>query len=224
MTIRVLLVDDQALLRMGFGMILEAEPDIEVVGEAADGRAGIDLARTTRPDVVLMDIRMPGVDGIEATSRIVVAGGDPSPRVLVLTTFDLDEYVFAALRAGASGFLLKDAPPPVLLAAIRAVAAGDAVLAPGATRRMLENFGARLPDPERSERADAVTGKLTGRELEVFTLMAAGHSNREIAQRLFLSEGTAKTHVGRILAKLDLRDRVQAVVLAYESGLVVPGA
>ena len=221
--IRVLLVDDQALLRMGFRMILEAEPDIEVVGEAADGRAGTDLAATTRPDVVLMDIRMPGVDGIEATSRIVATGADPSPRVLVLTTFDLDEYVFAALRAGASGFLLKDVPPPVLLAAIRAVAAGDAVLAPGATRRMLENFGARLPDPGRSERADAVTGKLTGRELEVFTLMAAGHSNREIAQRLFLSEGTAKTHVGRILAKLDLRDRVQAVVLAYESGLILPG-
>jgi DNA-binding NarL/FixJ family response regulator len=218
--ISVLLVDDQSLLRMGFRMILEAEPDITVIGEAADGATGISMTSALRPDVVLMDVRMPGVDGIEATAAVVASGGPT--KVLILTTFDLDQYVFAGLRAGASGFLLKDAPPADLLAAIRTVAAGDAVLAPTATRRLIDRFVPLLPDPERTTRRDALLDELTDREREVFALIAAGRSNREIGADLHLSEGTVKIHVSRVLAKLNLRDRVQAVVLAYESGLVTP--
>jgi DNA-binding NarL/FixJ family response regulator len=206
--IRILLVDDQSLLRMGFRLILEAEADIEVIGEAADGAAAVSMAAALRPDVVLMDVRMPGMDGIEATAEIMAG---PASKVLILTTFDLDQYVFAGLKAGASGFLLKDAPPAELLAAIRTVASGEAVLAPTATRRLIDQFAPML-------------GKLTDRERTVFAELAAGRSNREIAAGLHLSEGTVKIHVGRILAKLELRDRVQAVVLAYESGLITPGA
>ena len=219
--IRVLLVDDQSLLRMGFRLILEAEPDIEVAGEAADGATGVSMAAALHPDVVLMDVRMPGIDGIQATASITAAG--QASKVLILTTFDLDEYVFAGLKAGASGFLLKDAPPEELLSAIRTVAAGDAVLAPSATRRLIDQFAPLLPDPGRQEEQDALLRKLTDRERTVFAQLAAGRSNREIATELHLSEGTVKIHVGRILAKLDLRDRVQAVVLAYESGLITPG-
>jgi DNA-binding NarL/FixJ family response regulator len=224
--IRVLLVDDQSLLRMGFRMILEAEPDIEVVGEAADGEAGVRLASALHPDVVVMDIRMPGMDGIAATT--LITGASQPSKVLILTTFDLDQYVFAGLRAGASGFLLKDAPPPELLTAIRTVASGEAVLAPTATRRLIGQFLPLLPDPGqppgREGDRGALLGKLTDRERTVFTQLAAGRSNREIAGDLHLSEGTVKIHVGRILAKLGLRDRVQAVVLAYESGLIRPGS
>jgi DNA-binding NarL/FixJ family response regulator len=219
--IRVLLVDDQSLLRMGFRMILEAEPDIEVVGEAADGATGVRMTSALHPDVVLMDVRMPGMDGIQATASIIA---DSASKVLILTTFDLDEYVFAGLKAGASGFLLKDAPPAELLAAIRAVAGGDAVLAPTATRRLIDQFVPLLPDPGQQTGRDALLGKLTDREQAVFAQLAAGRSNREIAAELHLSEGTVKIHIGRILAKLDLRDRVQAVVLAYESGLITPGS
>ena len=219
--IRVLLVDDQSLLRMGFRLILEAEPDIEVAGEAADGATGISMAAALHPDVVLMDVRMPGLDGIAATAAITATG--TASRVLILTTFDLDQYVFAGLKAGASGFLLKDAPPAELLSAVRTVAAGDAVLAPSATRRLIDQFAPLLPDPGRQQDQDAVLSKLTDRERTVFAELAAGRSNREIATALHLSEGTVKIHVGRILAKLDLRDRVQAVVLAYESGLITPG-
>jgi DNA-binding NarL/FixJ family response regulator len=218
---RVLLVDDQSLLRMGFRMILEAEDDIEVVGEAADGESGAAMALATSPDVVLMDVRMPTLDGIAATARIVDAGSPA--KVLILTTFDLDEYVFAGLRAGASGFLLKDTPPADLVAAIRTVAAGEAVLAPKATRRLLDRFAPMLPTSSSGDGGRDVLAELTEREREVFGLVAAGRSNREIAAELHLSEGTVKIHVGRLLAKLDLRDRVQAVVLAYESGVVVPG-
>jgi len=220
--IRVLLVDDQPLLRMGFRLILEAEPDIEVVGEAADGAAGVVMASALHPDVVLMDVRMPGMDGIAATASIVAAGQES--KVLILTTFDLDQYVFAGLRAGASGFLLKDAPPAELLTAIRTVAGGDAVLAPTATRRLIDQFAPMLPGPDRQNDKDTVLSQLTDREQAVFAQMAAGRSNREIGAELHLSEGTVKTHVGRILAKLDLRDRVQAVILAYESGLITPGS
>jgi DNA-binding NarL/FixJ family response regulator len=219
--IRVLLVDDQSLLRMGFRMILDAQPDIEVVGEAADGASGITMTSTLHPDVVLMDVRMPGIDGIQATASITAAG--QASKVLILTTFDLDEYVFAGLKAGASGFLLKDAPPAELLTAIRTVAGGEAVLAPTATRRLIDQFVPLLPDPGQPSDRDAVLSKLTDREQAVFTLLAAGRSNSEIAGELHLSQGTVKIHVGRILAKLDLRDRVQAVVLAYESGLITPG-
>jgi DNA-binding NarL/FixJ family response regulator len=219
--IKVLLVDDQSLLRMGFRLILEAEADIEVVGEAADGAAGIRMAAALAPDVVLMDVRMPGTDGIQATSAIVAAG--PTCKVLILTTFDLDQYVFAGLKAGASGFLLKDAPPPELLSAIRTVAAGDAVLAPSATRRLIDQFVPLLPDPEKAQERAELLSELTERERAVFAELAAGRSNREIAADLHVSEGTVKIHVGRILAKLNLRDRVQAVVLAYESGLITPG-
>jgi DNA-binding NarL/FixJ family response regulator len=219
--IRVLLVDDQALLRMGFRLILETQPDIEVAGEAADGAAGVAMASALQPDVVLMDVRMPGMDGIAATAAITAAG--PDSKVIILTTFDLDEYVFAGLKAGASGFLLKDAPPADLITAIRSVASGDAVLAPAATRRLIRQFTALLPDPGRQQNRDAIIGKLTDREQTVFAQLAAGRSNREIAADLYLSEGTVKVHVGRILAKLGLRDRVQAVVLAYESGLITPG-
>jgi DNA-binding NarL/FixJ family response regulator len=220
--IRVLLVDDQSLLRMGFRLILEAEPDIEVIGEAADGATGVSMASALYPDVVLMDVRMPGTDGIAATASITAV--NPATKVLILTTFDLDEYVFAGLRAGASGFLLKDAPPAELLAAIRTVAGGEAVLAPTATRRLINQFVPLLPDPGRQPDRDALLSKLTNREQAVFAQLAAGRSNREIAADLHLSEGTVKVHVGRILAKLDLRDRVQAVVLAYESGLIKPSS
>lgn len=220
--IRVLLVDDQSLLRMGFRMILEAESDIEVVGEAADGASGISMAAVLHPDVVLMDVRMPSMDGIQATASIVKA--DPDSKVLILTTFDLDEYVFTGLKAGASGFLLKDTPPAELLTAIRIVAGGEAVLAPTATRRLIDQFFPLLPDPGRQQDRDTVLAELTDRERTVFTELAAGRSNREIASSLHLSEGTVKIHVGRILAKLGLRDRVQAVVLAYESGLITPGS
>jgi DNA-binding NarL/FixJ family response regulator len=220
--IRVLLVDDQSLLRMGFRLILEAEPDIEVVGEAGDGATGVRMTSSLHPDVVLMDVRMPGTDGIAATRLITAAG--PAIKVLILTTFDLDEYVFAGLKAGASGFLLKDAPPAELLTAIRTVAGGDAVLAPTATRRLIDQFVPLLPGPGRQRERDILLSKLTDREQTVFVQLAAGRSNREIADDLHLSEGTVKVHVGRILAKLDLRDRVQAVVLAYESGLITPGS
>ncbi|TVZ02664.1 DNA-binding response regulator [Trebonia kvetii] len=220
--IRVLLADDQALLRMGFRMILEAQADIEVVGEASDGAAAISMTRALRPDVVLMDVRMPGMDGIQATDAVRTAF--PETRVLILTTYDLDEYVFAGLKAGASGFLLKDAPPEELLTAIRTVAEGEAVLAPTATRRLIDQFVPMLPDPAQRNDRQELVARLTERERAVFTLIATGKSNREIAAELHLSEGTVKVHVGRILAKLELRDRVQAVVLAYESGIITPGS
>ncbi|MBG0816803.1 response regulator transcription factor [Planomonospora sp. ID82291] len=225
MTIRVLLVDDQPLLRTGFRLILESEPDIAVVGEAGDGKVAQDQARALLPDVVLMDIRMPGVDGIEATHRIVrgATGGAHVPRVLVLTTFDLDEYIVEALRAGASGFLLKDVPPDELVQAIRVIAAGDAIVAPSVTRRLLDRFGARLPSVHQQS-TPARLDRLTDRELEVLKLIARGLSNAEIAAELVVSETTVKTHVGNVLTKLGLRDRVQAVVLAYETGLITPGA
>jgi DNA-binding NarL/FixJ family response regulator len=219
--IRVLLVDDQSLLRMGFRLILEAEPDLEVVGEAADGVTGVSMASSLHPDVVLMDVRMPGMDGIQATAAITASR---SSKVLILTTYDLDQYVFAGLKAGASGFLLKDAPPDELTSAIRTVAAGEAVLAPTATRRLIDQFAPLLPDPGRQDDRDTVLSKLTDRERTVFAQLATGRSNREIATELHLSEGTVKIHVGRILTKLGLRDRVQAVVLAYESGLITPGS
>jgi DNA-binding NarL/FixJ family response regulator len=218
--IRVLLVDDQSMLRMGFRLILEAEPDMEVVGEAGTGTTGVSMAAALAPDVVLMDVRMPGMDGIEATAAIVESG-TPS-RVLILTTFDLDQYVIAGLRAGASGFLLKDAPPSDLLGAIRTVAGGDAVLAPSATRRLLDQFLPLLPSPDQQKDTSRLDC-LTERERAVFAELAAGRSNREIADELHVSEGTVKIHVGRILAKLELRDRVQAVVLAYEAGIITPG-
>lgn len=216
--IRIVVADDHALVRGGFRMILEAQPDIEVVGEAADGLEAVDLARRVGPDVVLMDVRMPGLDGIEATRQVTAASGE-GPRVLMLTTFDLDEYVYRAIRAGASGFLLKDVPPAELVHAVRVVSAGDTLLSPAITRRLLEEFIRRPPPGQRP----AELGELTGRESEVLALIARGLSNAEIAQRLFLGETTVKTHVTRILTKLNLRDRVQAVVLAYESGLVRPG-
>ncbi|MEO3814478.1 response regulator transcription factor [Sphaerisporangium sp. B11E5] len=225
MTIRVLLVDDQPLLRTGFRLILEAEPDITVVGEAGNGSTAMDQSRALLPDVVLMDIRMPGVDGIDATRRIVrdAAPGAHVPRVLVLTTFDLDEYIVEALRAGASGFLLKDVPPDELVQAIRVVAAGDAIVAPSVTRRLLDKFAQRLPSAHQ-QATPARVGRLTERELEVLRLIARGMSNAEIAAELVVSETTVKTHVGNVLTKLSLRDRVQAVVLAYETGLITPGA
>jgi len=214
-SIRVVLIDDQALVRTGFRMILEETDDIEVVGEAADGALGLGTVLATRPDVVLMDVRMPGVDGIEATRRIK-ALADP-PKVIILTTFDLDEYVFAGLRAGASGFLLKDTLAADLVAAVRVVTAGESVAAPSVTRRLIAHFLTSAPArPVRTDRLAA----LTTREREVLTLIARGRSNTEIAADLHLVEGTVKTHVGRILAKLGLRDRVQAVILGYECGLV----
>ena len=223
MSISVLLADDQPLLRRGFRMILEAEGDLTVVAEAADGEEAVDLARRHAPDVVLMDIRMPGLDGIEATQRITAA--DTHVRVLVLTTFDLDEYAFGALRAGASGFLLKDVRPAELVAAIRTVAAGDAVISPRVTRRLLEEYTRVLPlsASQMQERYPQLSA-LTEREREVLIAVARGLSNAEIAASLFVSEATVKSHVGRILAKLGLRDRVQVVVLAYEAGLIQPGA
>ncbi|MEU0570099.1 response regulator transcription factor [Nonomuraea sp. NPDC005983] len=225
MTIRVLLVDDQPLLRTGFRLILEAEPDITVVGQAGDGKDAQEQTRALLPDVVLMDIRMPGVDGIEATRRIVreAAPSAHVPKVLVLTTFDLDEYIVEALRSGASGFLLKDVPPDELVQAIRVVAGGDAIVAPSVTRRLLDRFAKRLPSSY-EEATPARLDRLTERELEVLRLIAKGMSNAEIAAKLVVSETTVKTHVGNVLTKLGLRDRVQAVVLAYETGLITPGA
>jgi DNA-binding NarL/FixJ family response regulator len=216
--IRLLLADDQALVRTGFRLILQQAPDMSVVGEAADGERAAAMALDLAPDVVLMDVRMPGVDGVEAT-RLICGDGTGQTRVLILTTFDLDEYVYAAIRAGASGFLLKDTLAADLLSAIRVVAAGDAVVAPSATRRLLERY---VPaGPSRAVVTDP--GVLTDREREVLTLIAKGLTNAEIAARLFLSEGTVKTHVSRLLTKLNLRDRVQAVVYAYESGIARPG-
>jgi DNA-binding NarL/FixJ family response regulator len=218
-TIRVVLVDDQALVRTGFRMILAEADDIEVVGEAGDGDEAAQVAGAVQPDVVLMDIRMPGADGIAATRRIRAAAGDAAaPRVLILTTFDLDEYVFAGLRAGASGFLLKDALAADLLSAVRVVASGEAVVAPTVTRRLIERFVGEAPAQARPSMD--VFDILTEREREVLTLIARGLANAEIAGRLYLSEGTVKTHVSRVLAKLGLRDRIQAVILAYEAGLV----
>ena len=215
----LLLVDDQALLRMGFRLVLEAEDDLEVLGEASDGRSALAQVAALHPDVVLMDVRMPGMNGIDATEQIVAH--HPGTRVLILTTFDLDEYAFAALRVGASGFLLKDARPAELVSAIRAVASGDAVVSPRVTRRMLEMFSSHLPTAERPPGAlDPRLAELTPRELDVLRAVAEGLSNAEVAGRFFLSEATVKTHVGRVLAKLGVRDRVQAVVLAYETGLV----
>jgi len=221
-SIRVLIVDDQALVRAGFRMILESEPAIEIVGEASDGLEALAAVQEYAPDVVLMDIRMPNLDGLEATRRIVGDGG-VGPRVLMLTTFDLDEYVYEALRAGASGFLLKDTPPEQLVAAIEVIASGDALLSPTITKRVIEEF-IRRPPSTMPVRLPAALDDLTARELEVLGFMARGLSNAEIAKDLFVSETTVKTHVARILMKLDLRDRVQAVVYAYESGLVQPGA
>jgi DNA-binding NarL/FixJ family response regulator len=217
--IRIVLVDDQELVRTGFRMVLEAQPDMHVVGEAADGLEAIDLADRLHADVMVMDARMPRLDGVEATRRIRQAG--ERPRVLMLTTFDLDEYAFAALKAGASGFLLKDVPPDELLFAIRAVHSGDAVVAPSTTRRLIDQFAALLPGANPD--APAELSDLTEREREVLLQVAHGMSNQEIARLLFVSEATVKTHVGRVLAKLGLRDRVQAVVYAYEHGLVRAG-
>jgi DNA-binding NarL/FixJ family response regulator len=221
----VLIVDDQPLQRLGFRMLLESTPDTEVVGEAAHGADAVRRAAELRPDVILMDVRMPGMDGIEATRR-VVASGDRS-RVLILTTFDLDEYAHAALRAGASGFLLKDAHPEELLAGIRAVAAGDAVIAPALTRRLLDAYAKHLPRDSSSQSGQRTAGDprvraLTEREYEIFVAMGQGWSNSEIAERLVVAESTVKTHVGRVLAKVGARDRVQAVILAYDLGLVHP--
>ena len=218
--IRALIADDQQAVRAGFAALLETQSDITVVATAANGEEAVRQSEEHRPDVVLMDIRMPVLDGIAAT-RLICAAGDPGPRVLVLTTFDLDDYVYDALQAGASGFLLKDAPPESLFEAVRVVAAGDALLAPVVTRRLIAEF-ARLRPPQRTHSEDLEV--LTGRELEILSLVASGLSNHEIAERLVLSNETVKTHVSHVLRKLGLRDRAQAVVAAYESGLVVPGA
>jgi DNA-binding NarL/FixJ family response regulator len=220
--LRILLADDQALVRAGFGALLDAEDDLAVVGAAADGEEAVALARDLTPDVVLMDVRMPRLDGLQATARITADPGCAATKVLVLTTFELDEYVFGALRAGASGFLLKDVEPADLLTAVRVVAGGEALLAPRVTRRLIEAFTAR---PEPAVTAEDAPGleELTAREREVLALVGSGLSNREIAERLVLSPLTAKTHVSRLFAKLSVRDRAQLVVLAYESGLVRPG-
>jgi DNA-binding NarL/FixJ family response regulator len=218
--IRVLIADDQSLVRTGFSMILDATDDVEVVGEAADGAAALTMTRALHPDVVLMDVRMPGTDGITATGQITAEL--PGTRILILTTFDLDDYVHAGLRAGASGFLLKDVPAPDLIAAIRTVAAGDSVLSPSTTRRLIERFVPLLPAEGAAAATDSLAS-LTNREKEVFDLIARGRSNKEIADALYLSEGTVKIHVSRVLAKLGLRDRVHAVILAYETGLRTPG-
>lgn len=216
--IRVMLVDDQAMVRTGFRMILEAEPDISVVGEAATGREAVEMVDRARPDVILMDVRMPEMDGIEACG--IIRDGDDTPRVMMLTTFDLDDYVHAALRAGASGFMLKDAPPEQLIDGIHVIHRGDALLAPSVTQTLIDEIARR---PTGQPEAFPGIDRLTERELEVIRLMAKGLSNGEIATELYLGEATVKTHVGRVLAKLDARDRVQAVVAAYESGLVTPG-
>ncbi|MFJ3392283.1 response regulator [Leifsonia aquatica] len=217
--LRILLVDDQSLVRLGFRMVLEAEPDLHVVGEAADGTEAVRLAVETRPDVILMDVRMPSMDGIEATRRIVAA--NPDARIIILTTFDLDEYAFGGLRAGASGFLLKDARPDDLIAAIRAVAAGDAAVSGRVTRSMLELFADRLPQGASPSAADDdAAAALTPREREILLAMADGLTNGEIGAKFFLTESTVKTHVGRVLSKLHLRDRVHAVIFAYDNGLI----
>ena len=218
--IRVVVADDQALVRGGFRVLVDSAPDLEVVGEASDGAEAVELSRAERPDVVLMDIRMPRMDGLEATRLICGSADTDAVRVLILTTFDLDEYVYAALRAGASGFLLKDTPPTDLLAGIRVVAAGDALLAPSVTRQLIGEFARR---PEIDRPPPATLEVLTDREREVLALVARGWSNAEIAERLYLSAATAKTHVGRLLMKLQARDRTQLVVIAYETGLVTPG-
>ena len=220
MSIRLLIVDDQELVRTGFRLLLETQDDLDVVGEARDGQQAIERARELRPDVILMDIRMPRMDGVEATARLTRAGIEPPPRVLVLTTFDLDEYVFGALRAGAAGFLLKDAPRERLIEAIRVVHGGDALLSPSITRRLIENFASRT-DPPRPP--PSLLEQLTPREREVLALVARGLSNGEIAKRLVITEATVKTHVGSLLMKLGLRDRVQAVVFAYEHGIIAAG-
>jgi len=220
-TCRILVVDDQALVRTGFRMILDAEPGFEVVGEAGDGQEALDRAAELAPDIVLMDIRMPVLDGVEATRRLAGPEVDHPVQVLILTTFDLDEYVYDALRAGASGFLLKDTPPEELVAAVRVVAAGDALLAPSVTRRLVAEFARSAPPVPASP--PPALDDLTDREREVLTLVARGRSNAEIATELYVGETTVKTHVGRVLMKLGLRDRVQAVVLAYESGMIRPG-
>jgi DNA-binding NarL/FixJ family response regulator len=220
MSIRVLIVDDQELVRTGFRLFLETQPGLAVVGEAGDGEEAIERVRELRPDVVLMDIRMPTMDGVEATAKLTSGAIEPAPRVLVLTTFDLDEYVFGALRAGAAGFLLKDAPRERLIEAIRVVHSGEALLSPSITRRLIEDFAARS-DPIKP--AAAVLAELTPREREVLVLVAHGLSNAEIAARLVVTEATVKSHVGAVLLKLGLRDRVQAVVFAYEHGIVVAG-
>jgi DNA-binding NarL/FixJ family response regulator len=219
MSTTVLLADDQSMVRAGFRMILESEPDIEVIGEAADGEQAAAATRRLRPDVVLMDIQMPGGDGLQATRRITESA-DICSRVVILTTFERDEYIFEALQAGASGFLLKNAPPEELVHAVRVVTAGEALLAPSVTRRFIEQFARQVVRPELTAQLDA----LTQREREVLTMLARGKSNAELAADLFVSEGTIKTHVSSLLGKLGLRDRVQAVVLAYESGLVTPGS
>jgi DNA-binding NarL/FixJ family response regulator len=221
MTIRVLVVDDQPLIRAGFHKMVEARPDLEVVGEAADGAEALEQTRRLGPDVVLMDVRMPTMDGLEATRQLAGPGVANPTRVLILTTFDLDEYVYEALRAGASGFLLKDAPPEELAAAIRVVAAGEALLAPSVTRRLIQRFAGQPPPKEVDAKA---LGRLTERETEVLRLLARGLSNAQIADELVVSETTVKSHVAHLLMKLGLHDRVQAVVLAYESGFVQPGS
>ena len=219
MSTRVLIADDQALVRAGFRKLLESAPDIEVVGEASDGREAVDQARRLRPSIVLMDIRMPRLDGIEATRRLTRSDGD-AIRVLILTTFGLDDYVYEALRAGASGFMLKDAPPEELLAAIEVIARGDALIAPAVTRSVIEEFVRRSPA---ASEPPPLLDELTAREREVLELLARGLSNAEIAERLVVSDGTVKTHVAHVLGKLGVRDRVHAVILAYESGVITPG-
>ncbi|GAA3485413.1 response regulator transcription factor [Streptomyces yanii] len=229
MTIRVIIVDDQAMVRAGFAALLSAQSDIDVVGEAPDGRQGIEVSRNVHPDVVLMDVRMPEMDGLAAARELLnpPVGAVHRPKVLMLTTFDVDDYVYEALRAGASGFLLKDAPPADLISAVRVVAAGEALLAPSVTRRLIADFARQRPGGSGvGGRSNAVALRLNGltpRETEVLELIARGLSNQEIAGRLVLAEQTVKTHIGRVLAKLDLRDRAQAVIFAYESGLVTPG-
>lgn len=220
MTTKILLVDDQSLLRMGFRLVLQSQPDLSVIGEAGDGKQAVAMTQSMKPDVVLMDVRMPIMDGIEATRQIIGSGS--AAKVLVLTTFDLDEYAFTALRAGASGFLLKDVPPADLITAIRAVAAGDAVVAPSVTRRLISAFVHHLPDGTGST-PDSRFRQLTDREREVLMELAKGSSNSEIADHFTVSETTVKTHVGNVLSKLGLRDRVQVVVFAYENGIVRPG-
>ncbi len=221
MTITVAIADDQALIRAGFRVLIESESDLEVVGEAGDGQTAVELARRTQPEVMLMDVRMPGLDGIQATRQITGSGELSIVRILILTTFDLDEYVYDALRAGASGFLLKDTDPPNLLQAIRVIAAGDALIEPRVTRRLISEFAARS---NRMQHSGVLLDVLTDREREVLVQVAAGLSNDEIADTLFISPATAKTHVSRIMQKLDARDRAQLVMLAYETGLVTPAS
>ncbi|MBL1092668.1 response regulator [Streptomyces sp. NPDC001739] len=226
MTTRVIIVDDQAMVRAGFAALLAAQSDIDVVGDAPDGVQGVELSRRTHPDVVLMDVRMPEMDGLEAARQLLTPppGVTHRPKVLMLTTFDVDDYVYEALRAGASGFLLKDAPPADLISAVRVVAAGEALLAPSVTRRLIADFARQRPAPRKKDRASLRLNGLTPRETEVLELIARGLSNQEIAEALILAEQTVKTHIGRVLAKLELRDRAQAVIFAYESGLVAPGS